>query len=67
MKFEDLEGGKLYTIPEVCELLNCTRQSIYNWIRSGRLEGVHVGARWKFTREQLADFLKLKTDETTSE
>ena len=32
--------GKLYRVPELCEMLGVARQTIYRWIDSGKLKAI---------------------------
>lgn len=48
---------KLYSTDDVMQILKCTRRTLYNYIKDGRLQGVKVGRKWLFTEEQIKAFL----------
>lgn len=49
---------ELLTIDEVSAILKVHFQSVYTWLRDGRLKGIRVGVQWRVRREDLEDFLK---------
>ncbi len=51
---------KYYTVEEVMEILKVTRATIYNYIKSGKLEGNKVSRKWLFTEEQIKNFVEGK-------
>ncbi len=51
----------IYTLDELAELLKVTKRTLYNYVRSGKLEAVKVGREWRVTEEQLKDFLQSKS------
>ena len=48
---------KLYSINEVCEILQLTRRTIYTYIKEGRLKAVKIGKYWRVTKENLQEFI----------
>ncbi len=44
---------EFYTPAEVADLLQVTRRTVYDWIKSGKLEAVQVGRGWRISRETL--------------
>ena len=54
---------KIYTIRDIEELLKTNRQTIYKYIRFGDLQGVKIGRTWRFTEENVNDFLKKGTSD----
>lgn len=48
-----MERKEAYTLTEVEEILQVKRRTLYNWINSGRLNAVKVGAGWRVTREEI--------------
>lgn len=44
---------KVYTPEEVAEILKVTRRTVYNWIRSEKIEAKKIGPRWYVTEEAL--------------
>lgn len=53
----------VYTLDELSELLKVTKRTLYNYVRSGKLEAVKVGREWRVTEDQLRNFLQRKTEE----
>ncbi len=51
-------SDRYYKPEEVAELLQVSRQTVYNWINEGRLQAVKAGRTTRVAREALADFLK---------
>lgn len=52
---------EVYTLEEVIAILQVTRRTLYNWIKSGKLKAFKAGREWRVTREALDDFTKLGT------
>jgi len=48
----------LYTPEEVAEKLRVSRRSVYQWLNSGRLNGLKAGQYWRVTEEDLTQFLQ---------
>ena len=42
------DSKKLYTFPEVQEIFDCSRPTLYNWIEQGILHPVRIGGRIYF-------------------
>lgn len=49
---------KLYSLQEVAEILQVTRQTLYNNIKSGRLNVNKIGNVYRVTEEQLQDIIE---------
>lgn len=47
---------KYYTVDQVAELYQVTRQAIYKWIRTGQLKAVRVGTLTRIRADDLKDF-----------
>lgn len=47
------------TVPEVADVLRVHPETVREWLRSGRLEGVRIGRRsgWRISEAQLDAFL----------
>lgn len=54
---------EVYTLEEVQHLLQVTRRTLYNWIKSGKLKAFRAGRQWRVTREALEDFTRTGTKE----
>ena len=52
---------EIYTLNEVGEILQVTKRSLYNWIKSGKLEAFHVGREWRVSKESLERFMTRET------
>lgn len=50
---------KLYTVNDVAEYLNLTTRTIQNYIKRGTLAGSKVGKGWRFTEQDIKDYLEL--------
>ena len=46
------------TIRETCSLLKISRQTVYEWMKSGKLKAVKAGRLVRIRREDLESFLK---------
>jgi len=55
LDLNDMGTRSLYSVEEVCRLLNAKPRAVANWIRQGRLEAVKVCGRIRWiTRASLA-------------
>lgn len=52
MKSKSPNPSDVLTTPQVCRILNITRQTLYNWLNNGKLKPwMKVGgASWLFTK-----------------
>lgn len=53
---------EVYTLEEVQNLLQVTRRTLYNWIKSGKLKAFRAGRQWRVTKEALEAFTQIGTD-----
>ena len=53
-----IQNVKLYSVPDVSQILNVTTVSIRNYIKQGHLKGQKVMGRWFVSEEELSNFLK---------
>lgn len=53
---------ELLTVDEVADILRTTPNTIYRWLRAGKLPGVKIGKEWRIRRETL----ELKLSETNT-
>jgi excisionase family DNA binding protein len=49
---------KVYTLQEVADVLKVSRQTIYNYLKAGKLKASKIGKEYRVTETQLQDFLK---------
>lgn len=54
---------KVYTVPEIKEILHVSQRTIYNYITMGQLKAVKLGREWRVTEDALKDFLARGTDQ----
>ncbi len=50
-------GERLYTIPEVAEMLGVSTRSITAYIQKKKLQGQKIGKRWYFAEANVKDFI----------
>lgn len=51
---------EFYTLAEVAKLLKCSKDSVYRWLRSGRLKGIRPAGDklgWRIRRRDFEAFL----------
>ena len=48
----------MYDIKEMQTILNTTRQTIMNYIRSGKLHAVKICGKWKVSKENLERYCR---------
>lgn len=48
----------IYTLEDIAEMLQVTRRTLYNYIKSGKLKAKKVANKWIVTEEQLQEFIK---------
>jgi len=53
-----IEAGKLLTIRQVMSRLQVADETIYRYIKAGKLRAVRVGGLWRIPEEALAEFLE---------
>lgn len=47
------EFERLYNLAEIEKILGVTRQTLLNYIKSGQLQAVKIGGKWKVRKEAL--------------
>lgn len=48
----------IYTVPELCELLNMTPQSVRKYLNEGKIRGTKAGGKWLVDEEAIKEFLR---------
>ena len=48
---------KLYTVDEIAEMVSMTTRTIRNYIKDGLLKGKKLGGQWRFTEEDIKNFM----------
>lgn len=49
---------KLYSLQEAAAVLKVTRQTMYNWIRAGRLTATKIGREYRLTEDQVLEIIQ---------
>jgi excisionase family DNA binding protein len=49
--------GQLYNTSDAAQYLRLTEQTIWQLARSGKLNGVRIGNRWRFTPDDFEQFI----------
>jgi len=47
----------LYSIQELSKELNVSTRTLYNYVLSGRLQGVKIGRSWFFPEQNILNFI----------
>ena len=55
------------SINQVIEELGVHRNTVENWLRSGKLKGVRAGKLWRISTESLNEFLEKDNGEDKQE
>lgn len=48
---------KVYTLTDVCNILQVTRRTAYNYIKNGQLKANKVGRKWIVTEDNLKSLI----------
>jgi excisionase family DNA binding protein len=48
----------LMNIEELADYLRLNKQTIYNWLHSGKFSGIKIGGVWRFDKRQVDLWLK---------
>jgi excisionase family DNA binding protein len=54
---------EFFTVQEISKMLKIHEQTIFRWIREGKLESIKVGRNQRVTKEQLDNFLNKNKEE----
>lgn len=54
-KDDDLQ---YYTTDEVADFLKISRRTIYNLLEKGLLKGVKIGKTWRFSKQDIQDYIQ---------
>ncbi len=49
---------RLMSVDELADYLGLQKQTIYNWLHSGRITGIKIGKVWRFDRKYIDEWLK---------
>lgn len=53
---------EIYTLKEVQEVLGVSRRTLYEWIKTGKLDAFMAGKSWRVRKEALEDFTHRGTE-----
>jgi|TARA_Y100000296_G_C5114094_1_gene226770 excisionase family DNA binding protein len=56
---------KFLTPEEVAENLRVHYQTVYNWLRDGKLPAVKVGSQWRISESSFKSFIGVTNNEKT--
>lgn len=51
---------KLYTLKEVAEAWSVAERTVLNQVNKGLLKSFKIGCEWKFSEEQINDYLEIR-------
>jgi excisionase family DNA binding protein len=51
------EEKQFYSIPDIALILERRKQTIWEYIKYGKLKGVRIGRNWKVSKEELERFV----------
>jgi len=54
---------KLYTLPEVANIVRLSRRTLYTHLKSGELKAVKIGGTWRVTEESLNEFINRESNQ----
>ena len=49
---------KMYTLQELADIMKVSRQTIYNYLRAGRLKATKYGKEYRILEEDMKEFIK---------
>lgn len=49
---------KIYTVPQLAELLQMTPQTVRAYIKQGRIKGTKAGTKWVVSEDAVKEFLR---------
>jgi excisionase family DNA binding protein len=59
-------GQEFFTPEQIAALLQVNVVTVRRWLRSGRLQGYHLGKKlWRISSSQLEEFLAFEFDQGT--
>ena len=54
------EDNKLYTPKEIAETLRITKETVYYYIKTGRLKAKRVGKSWRILGKDINEFIEVE-------
>ena len=58
--------GEILTIREVADYLKVTERTIYRLAGAKKIPAFHVGGTWRFSRQEIDQWIKRQTNDDTS-
>ena len=56
-----------YNSAEVMEILQISRATLFNYLKSGKIKGTKIGGSWRFTKDDIYNFTNgLKSGSATA-
>ena len=49
---------EFYTTKEVAEMLKVTKKTINQYVREGKIKAINMGNQYRFTKEQIEEFVE---------
>ncbi len=58
---KETKSEKVYTVDDIMEILTVSRETVYNWIRTGKLTAIRLGRQYRITKDHYDQFIKEHT------
>lgn len=58
---KETKSEKVYTVDDIMEILTVSRETVYNWIRSGKLTAIRLGRQYRITKDHYDKFIREHT------
>lgn len=62
-RYKTMAEVKFYKLEEVEQILQLTRRTLYNYIKSGKLKAVKVGRDWRVSAKAIQELSENGTEE----
>lgn len=62
---EPIHPVQLYTLEDIASMLKIRPRTIYKHLQIGVLEGIKLGNKWRFTEEQIKNYIHKLTQKAT--
>ncbi len=62
-RYNTMAEVKFYKLEEVEQILQLTRRTLYNYIKSGKLKAVKVGRDWRVSAKAIQELSENGTEE----
>ena len=51
------EYGDFLTIPEICEILDVGKNTVYDLLKTKKIKNFRIGKRYRVTRDAVVDYI----------